>query len=405
MRKLFNKKVFFSKLFKVIVSVAFILLIIATGSTITATAVNDESKNNTTSALTDNQIYNSQYNAVGADALIDGLPKEVQKQLENIGVTSPNWQQLNSLSLGDIFTNILSTASQQAVTPLNCVVKILGVIMLLALVNSISSTVVSSSLTTVIDIVAVLTVSLLIIKPVTDLIEYACTIIKLSADFMLIFVPVMVTIMFTIGQSIQGAGNYTVVMGAGTVVSQISTTVLTPLINTYLGMTVVNGISQKVNLSGFCELVYKVAKWVLTFTVSIFTAILTMQSIVSASADSAGTKATRFAISSFVPLVGGALSEAYQTVKGCMTMLKSGVGVFAILATGTIYLPSIISSVLWLIAINISIALAGVFDMGQIIKLLRGVATVINMLIAILLCCMLIFIVSSTVMLMVGGVR
>ena len=142
----------------------------------------------------------------------------------------------------------------------------------------------------------------------------------------------------------------------------------------------------------------------LTFTMSVFTAILTMQSIISSSADSAGVKATRFAISSFVPLVGGALSEAYQTVRGCMGMLKSGVGVFAILATGTIYLPAIISCLLWLAAINIAIALAGVFDMGDIIKLLKSVTTVINSLIAILLCCMIIFIVSSAIMLMAGGV-
>lgn len=168
-------------------------------------------------------------------------------------------------------------------------------------------------------------------------------------------------------------------------------------------MSVVSGISQKVNLSGFCELINKVVKWVLTFTMSVFTAILTMQSIITSSADSAGTKATRFAISSFVPLVGGALSEAYQTVRGCMSMLKSGVGVFAILATGTIYIPALTSCVLWLIAINIAIALAGVFDMGQIIKLLKCVTIVINVLIAILLCCMLIFIVSSAIMLMIGG--
>ncbi|MEE0859272.1 MAG: stage III sporulation protein AE [Acutalibacteraceae bacterium] len=357
-----------------------------------------------TASYTQDDIYNSQYELSGADTLIDELPHDVQQQLENIGVTSPSWKELNSLSFFDIFSSIINTVGEKSITPLNCVVKIMGVVMLVALINSVKTTLASSSLTSVLDSVAVLAVSIILIQPISYTIEYCATIIELSADFMLVFVPVMVAIMLTMGQSLQSAGNYTIVMGAGTAVSQISTKILVPLLNTFLGMSVVSGISQKVNLNGFCELVNKVVKWVLTFTVSLFTAILTMQSIVSASADSAGTKATRFAISSFVPLVGGALSEAYQTVRGCMGMLKSGVGVFAILATGTIYLPSIISCVLWLIAINIAIALAGVFDMGQIIKLLRSVATVINVLIAILLCCMMIFIVSSAIMLMVGGV-
>ncbi len=349
-------------------------------------------------------IYNSQYEQSGADALLRELTPEVKKQLKDIGVTSPSWQELNSMSFFDIFGSIMNTIQQQSVTPLNCVVKITGVVMLVALINSVKSSLGSSSLTAVLNSVATLTVSIILIQPVCQTIEYSTTIIKLSADFMLIFIPVMAGIMLTMGQSLQAAGSYTMVMGAGTAVSQISNNILVPLLNTFLGISVVSGISQRVNLNGFCELINKVLKWVLTFTMSVFTAILTMQSIISSSADSAGVKATRFAISSFVPLVGGALSEAYQTVRGCMGMLKSGVGVFAILATGTIYLPAIISCLLWLAAINIAIALAGVFDMGDIIKLLKSVTTVINSLIAILLCCMIIFIVSSAIMLMAGGV-
>lgn len=357
-----------------------------------------------TTEYTKEGIYNSQYEQSGADALLRELTPEVKKQLKDIGVTSPSWQELNSLSFFDIFGSIMNTIQQQSVTPLNCVVKIMGVVMLVALINSVKSSLGSSSLTAVLNSVATLTVSIILIQPVCQTIEYSTTIIKLSADFMLIFIPVMAGIMLTMGQSLQAAGSYTMVMGAGTAVSQISNNMLVPLLNTFLGISVVSGISQRVNLNGFCELINKVLKWVLTFTMSVFTAILTMQSIISSSADSAGVKATRFAISSFVPLVGGALSEAYQTVRGCMGMLKSGVGVFAILATGTIYLPAIISCLLWLAAINIAIALAGVFDMGDIIKLLKSVTTVINSLIAILLCCMIIFIVSSAIMLMAGGV-
>lgn len=350
------------------------------------------------------EIYNEQYKLTGADALIDELPIEAKRQLKEIGITSPSWEQLNSLSFSEIFSSILSQVKEQSITPLNCVVKIIGVILLVALINSFKTTIGSASLNSVLNCVSVLSVSIILIEPLCHTINYSATVIKLSSDFMLIFTPIMVTIMLSIGQATQGATSYTTVMGVGTAVSQIASNILEPLLNIFLGMSVAGGISQKVKLSGFCELVYKLVKWTLTFIMSIFTTILSMQSVISASADSATTKATRFAINSFVPLVGGALSEAYQTVRSCMGMLKSGVGVFAILATGFIYLPAIISCVLWLVAINISVALAEVFDMSNIITLLKSIATVINSLIAILLCCMIIFIISSTVMLLVGGV-
>lgn len=298
----------------------------------------------------------------------------------------------------------MSTVEEESITPFNCVIKIIGVILLVALINSVKTSIGSTSLTAVLESISVLSVSIILIQPISNTIEYSSTVIKLSADFMLIFTPVMVSVMLTMGQSMQGAGNYAMVMGAGTVVSQVSANILEPLLNTFLGMSVVGGVSQKVKLGGFCELVNKLIKWVLTFVMSIFTTILTLQSVISSSADSTGARATRFAINSFVPLVGGALSEAYQTVRSCMGMLKSGVGVFSILATAVIYLPAIISCVLWLISMNIATALAEVFDMKHIITLLKSVSVVINTLVAILLCCMIIFIISSAIMLMVGGV-
>lgn len=350
------------------------------------------------------EIYNSQYELSGADTLIQELPKDTRDTLKKIGINSASWKELNSLSFFDVLGSLLNMVEEQSVTPLNCMVKIIGVLMLVSLVNGVKTSISSSTLTSVLNSVSVLAVSIILIIPLCKTIEYSSVVIGLSADFMLVFIPIMTAIMIAMGQTVQGAGSYTTVMGAGTAVSQVSSNILVPLLNSFLGMSVVGGISQKVNLNGFCELINKIIKWVLTFVMSVFTTILTMQSFVSSSADSAGTKATRFAISSFVPLVGGALSEAYQTVRGCMGMLKSGVGVFAILATGTIYFPAIISCVLWLISINVSVAMADVFAADQIVKLLKSVAIVLNITIAVLLCCMMIFIVSATIMLMVGGV-
>lgn len=389
--------VIYKRLFKAVIVAMFSVLLILLF--IFPVYGDDESKESV-----QDEIYDSEYQLSGADTLINELPKDVRQNLEKLGITSPNWKQLNSLSFFDVVGNILDNVEKQSITPINCMVKILGVLMLVSLVNSVKSSIASSALTGVLDSVAVLSVSIILIIPLCETIEYSATVIRLSADFMFAFVPIMTAIIIAMGQSLQGVGNYTTVMTAGTVVSMISKNILVPLLNTFLGISVVSGISNKVNLKGFCELINKVIKWVLTFTMSIFTAVLTMQSIVTASVDSAGTKATRFAISSFVPLVGGALSEAYQTVRGCMGMLKSGVGVFSILATATIYVPAIISCVLWLVSINISVAMADVFDMGKLSTLLKSITTVLNVTIAVLLCCMMIFIISSAVMLMAGGI-
>ena len=67
-------------------------------------------------------------------------------------------------------------------------------------------------------------------------------------------------------------------------------------------------------MNGLCELIAKAVKWILGFCMTLFTGLLTVHSLVTASADSAASRAVKFAVSSFVPVVGGALGEALRTV-------------------------------------------------------------------------------------------
>ena len=65
---------------------------------------------------------------------------------------------------------------------------------------------------------------------------------------------------------------------------------------------------------------------------TIFTGILSVQSIVGASADSVAVKAAKYVLSNSIPLVGSAASDAYSTVRGSILLLKNGVGGIGIAA-------------------------------------------------------------------------
>ena len=129
-------------------------------------------------------IYNEVYGIAGADTLTDALPNKVKRELKKAGVTAPRWEELNSLSFSEIMENIISEAGEQSVTPLNSLVKITGILIIAAFINSIKTTVASGALTGVLDCVSVLAVSIVLIRPLTDVIEYSSTVVKLSADFM-----------------------------------------------------------------------------------------------------------------------------------------------------------------------------------------------------------------------------
>lgn len=382
-----------------IILVVFILFFFFSSVTVQAEKTTEKPTQN----LSLDELYESQLEESGAKDLIYELEPETRKTLDDLNVSSPSWKELNSLSFSEIMMKILEISGKESLTPVSVISKILAVILLCALMQTLKTTFSSGPLGGVLGAVSTICICGLLVVPITQIIEKSADVISTSAGFIMALVPVMVGVMLTAGQAVAGASYYSVMMAAGTVVSQISSKVLVPLLNVFLGISVIGSISPKINLKGVCELISKVVKWVLTFTMSIFVTLLTMQNVLNSSADSTSVKAAKFAINSFVPMVGSALSEAFQTVQGSLKMLKSGVGVFAILGTGAIYLPSIIECLMWLLTINICAAAGDVFDLKEPCSLLRSTSKVISTLLAIILSCMVIFIISITIVLTIGG--
>ena len=108
-------------------------------------------------------------------------------------------------------------------------------------------------------------------------------------------------------------------------------------------------------------------------------------------------------LSSFIPIVGSALSDAYKTVQGSIGVLKSGVGVFVILSIAVIFLPVVIQSFLWIATLWIGKLTAEVLILSQTAKLLECVISVFSTLLGIVLCIMSIYIISTALVLVMGG--
>jgi stage III sporulation protein AE len=119
--------------------------------------------------------------------------------------------------------------------------------------------------------------------------------------------------------------------------------------------------------------------------------------------DNVSTRAVRFTLTSLVPVVGSALADAYKTVQSSVGLLKSGVGVFVIIAVAVAFLPSLIQCAFWILSLGLCKATGEVLNMKEPCLVLNAVNTVITTVFAILLCIMSVFIISTALILMLGG--
>ena len=351
------------------------------------------------------QLYEDQLQKSGAADLPNSLPSETKKFLEDLGVEGTDWNSITAISPQNYFQKILHIFSGQAKNPLKVLCGIIAVILLCALLSGMKLSFGDKPMGGVIGMVGTLCICTIVIAPIVSCIHDAADVLHAASGFLLACIPVLTGIMVAAGQPVSASSYHILMLAAGNAISVLSSSFLIPLLNIFLALSVVSAVSPSINLSGLCAALNKIVKWIMGLCMTLFTGLITMHSIVASSLDNTGSKAAKFVVSSFVPVVGNALGEALQTVTGCIKLLKSGISAFGLLAGIFIFLPIVAECMIWILTLNLCSGIGQIFDLGGISSLLKASADVVSTMLAILLCSMTILIISTVVMLVIGGVK
>lgn len=106
---------------------------------------------------------------------------------------------------------------------------------------------------------------------------------------------------------------------------------LMPMVYLYAGTLAAGGSLSDKRLLAVAELIRTVCVRLLTAVLLLFTLYLTISGIFTGSVDSARVRMAKTAISGVVPVVGGIIAEASETVLAGAGLLKGTVGVFGLL--------------------------------------------------------------------------
>ena len=339
----------------------------------------------------------------GANDLPNRLTDEAADALEEIGVEGVDLEQLEAVSAQDVIAAILKGITNRLPAILQSFFFIIAVMLLSALVNSMQLSLGEQPVGGVVNLVGMLCVVGVVITPVVSCIGEAAAVVSGGAYFMLGCIPVMIGFLIASGQTAAGTSFSMLLMTICNVISFLSANLIVPVLNIFLGFSVVSSVSPNLNLNGLCKSFYTVMKWILGFGMTIFSGMLTIQGLLGGAIDVTTNKSVKFVVSSFVPVVGTALGEAFGTIHSCAKVLKSGVGAFGILGILFIFLPILLQCILWAVSLSVAAGIGDVFELKEISGLLRSVSKVITMLIAVLLCCVVMLVVALEIMMMSGG--
>lgn len=343
-----------------------------------------------------------QYFEYDYSELYGSLSEDVKQRLIDIGADSADAFSLSELSFDSVINEIGSIASESAQPPLGGLISIIALLLICSMLSAYKSSL-SPEIGTTLNTASALCITCAVLSPAIGTISSACDIIINASDLMLAFVPIAGALMVSSAQPFGSAAYCASVIAAGQGVARISEHIVLPFLNMFLGLSISGGISPDINLRGFTSMISKAFKWILAFSMTVFTSVLGIKQFVTNSLDNVSGRTVRFALSSFVPVVGSALSEAYRTVSGSVSVLKSGLGVFVIIAVAVTFLPILIQCFLWVLALGTGKAAAEVMGLSQSAVLLEGIGSVFSVIIAVLLCVMTVYIISAAMIFTIGS--
>ncbi len=184
----------------------------------------------------------------------------------------------------------------------------------------------------VVELVSVIAVACLLLKPANALIRLGTQTVRELSEYGKLLLPVMTAALAAQGGTTTSAALYTATAVFDAVLSSAISHLLVPLIYIYLVLSVVNASTSDTLMSRMRDFVKWLMSWGLKIVLYVFTGYIGVTGVVSGSVDQAALKAAKMTISGMVPVVGGMISDASESILVGASVMKNAAGVYGMLA-------------------------------------------------------------------------
>lgn len=327
----------------------------------------------------------------------DYVPDETREMLESIGLDYLNADSFKNLSFKTAAETFLGLFGNKRSGAVMNGLFIISVVLISSAVSGINNKTLLNNLNTV-DYVTSIVIICAVSAELLNFINLIDKSVKSCSVIMLTVFPIIGVILFSMGKASTAAVSSTTLLLLPEMITQILQAVVIPLIKISCAIGICSSTAPNLKISKLTEIFRKVALWVLTLSLSVFMFVFSTQTIIAISADNVTSKTAKFIVSTAVPLVGSAVSEAITTITSCFSVLKSTVSVYSVIAVIFVFLPIVIELLLWKLSIFTGSATAQLVGNESVSNILDGINKTLSFFLAVIISVVIMFIYSVTLL-------
>lgn len=328
---------------------------------------------------------------VGTDKVYDAV-NDVMNECD----TGLEYSDAESLNLNDIIGKLKTAIADKVQKPIRDLVLILVSVFAFSVFKTINPDTDEKN-GNIYNMVCVLSVMVVITPELLNLYNSVCESISKCGMFISVFVPLFSGITLATG-GLTTSGAYDIlILGVSEFIVMLSNTYLLPVLSVLTGLSFTGSITSETSVESIIKSIRKIIVWTLTVAMTLYTGFVSLKCTLTGKTDNAVTKTAKYVISGFVPIVGGAVTDAYSSVRSSFEAIHCTTGTLGILAVVLIILPPVAEILIYRMVICIGTGTAEMMSAEPIGKLLRSIDSGLAIAQCILICYSLIFIISSAI--------
>lgn len=225
---------------------------------------------------------------------------------------------------------------------------------------------------------------------------------KMSSGMQALF-PLLLTMMAAVGGSAGSALMQPAIVAAASSMTGLIESVTLPLAMGSAMLTMLCRLGDGIRLNRLADLIYRCATWTLSVCFTVFIGVITTRSVTAAALDGVTLRTAKYALGSFIPVVGGLFADTVDTLIGSSLLVQGALGVTGLILIASWMLSPLCQTFAAALMYKLAAALMQPVSDGELGGCIYDFSRVLMLLFIIQLCTAAMFLMLMAQMIAVSG--
>lgn len=222
-----------------------------------------------------------------------------------------------------------------------------------------------------VDLAGVVAISAILFSSTKSMIALGAHTVSQISQYGKLLLPVMAAALAAQGGSVSAASIYGVTVLFDSVLCSMIAAVFVPMLYIFVVLSIAGAALSDDLLRKTSDFLKKTMVWCMKLLLYVFTGYISITGVISGTADQTALKAAKITISGMVPVVGGILSDASETVLVGAGIVKNAAGIYGLIAILVVTIVPFLTIAIHYLLLRVTSALCAVFSSKTISDLLN----------------------------------